>query len=543
MRKKFTCLLLCLVAMLSLTFGGCGEEDSTDLENEVSARKAVTLNMWVISEKEISAETEALVEEAFNELTQSKYTTKVDFIFLTEDEYFDTLDAKLAAAAENKANEDPGIFLPGFAEETTEAVETTAEMVVNELGQRLLKYPDVEEHQIDIIFLAGQDRLTQYIQEGKLSSMDTNLNSTSKVLKDYIYPSFLEQIKYEKSTYAIPNNHLIGEYTYLLVNKELAEKYYIDVSKISSFVDCADLIEEIGTKETGIAPVLAYADPVNMQYWLGNNDMALVASYVPAQATLGNRTVMRSLLDNTSFTDHMVLMQKCEDNGWFAADPEKTTDFGVAILTGGYELQKQYADKYEVKVLTYPTLTEDTVYESMFAVSAYTANFDRAMEIITFINTNAEAKNILQYGVEGVHYEIDEDDGTLKYLNDDYRMNNLYTGNSFLAYTTEDMPADIWENAKAANRESRISPYYGFSSDWSNVSESFLQILRDISVSYIDRMNACTNAEELSAFFATAKSELATNEQFKAAFSTDDESSSPYAIYSRWFTRLWPNAE
>ena len=543
MRKKFTCLLLCLVAMLSLAFGGCGEEDSTDLEDEVSARKAVTLNMWVISEKEISAETEALVEEAFNELTQSKYTTKVDFIFLTEDEYFDVLDAKLAAAAENKANEDPGFVLPGMAEETTEAVETTAEMIVNELGQRLLKYPDIEKHQIDIIFLAGQDRLTQYIQEGKLSSMDTNLNSTSKVLKDYIYPSFLEQIKYEKSTYAIPNNHLIGEYTYLLVNKELAEKYYIDVSKITSFVDCADLINEIGTKETGIAPVLAYADPVNMQYWLGNNDLALVASYVPAQATLGNRTVMRSLFDTTSFTDHMVLMQKCEDNGWFAADPANTTDFGVAILNGGYEVQEQYADKYEVKVLTYPTLIEETVYESMFAISAYTANFDRAMEIITFINTNAEAKNILQYGVEGVHYEIDEDDGTFSYLNDDYRMNNLYTGNSFLAYTTEDMPADIWENAKAANRESRISPYYGLSTDWGNVSESFLQILRDISDSYIVRMNACTNAEELSAFFATAKSELATNEQFKAAFSTDDESSSPYAVYSRWFARLWPSAE
>ena len=543
MRKKFTCLLLCLVAMLSLMFGGCGEEDGTDLENETSARKAVTVNMWLISEKEVSAETEALVEEAFNELTQSKYTTKVDFIFLTEDEYFDTLDAKLAAAAENKANEDPGIFLPGLAEETTEAVETTAEMIVNELGQRLLKYPDVEEHQIDIIFLAGQERLQQYIQEGKLSAMDTNLNSTSKVLKDYIYPSFLEQIKYEKSTYAIPNNHLIGEYTYLLVNKDLAEKYYIDVSKISTFVDCADLIEEIGTKETGIAPVLSDADPVNMQYWLGNNDMALVASYVPAQATLGSRTVMRSLFDNTSFTDHMVLMQKCKDNGWFAADPANTTDFGVAILTGGYELQEQYADKYAVKVLTYPTLTEETVYESMFSVSAYTADFDRSMEIITFINTTAEAKNILQYGVEGVHYEIEEDDGTFSYLNDDYRMNNLYTGNSFLAYPTADMPEDVWENAKAANRDSRISPYYGLSTDWGNVSESFIETLRQISDGYITRMNACTNAQELADFFATAKSELATNEQFKAAFGTDEDSSSPYAVYSRWFARLWPSAE
>lgn len=543
MKRKLIALLLCLTAVLTLSFTGCGagEEDISTEEEEASARAAVTLNMWMISEKEVSAETEALVEEAFNELTQSKYTTKVDFVFLTEDEYFDTLDEKLTLAAEHKANDVPAIVLPGMAE-TTEVVETTAETVVNELGQRLLKYPDVEEHQIDIVFLAGKELMERYASEGKLSALDTNLNATSKVLKDYIYPAFLEQIKYEKSTYAIPNNHLIGEYTYLLVNKELAEKYYIDTTKILSFTDCADLIAEIGAGEPDVAPVLSYADPVNIHYWLGNNDMALVASYVPTQATLGSRTVMRSAFDTSSFTEHMLLMQRCEDNGWFAADPANTEDFGVAILTGGHELIEQYSDKYDVKVLTYPTLEEETVYESMFAVTAYTANFDRAMEIITLINTDAEAKNILQYGVADVHYELD-DDGNFTSISDDYVMNNLYTGNSFLAYPAADMSADVWENAKAANRESRITPYYGLSADWGNITEGFIEGLREKSDAYIERMRACATEEELAEFFIAARQELSADELFKAAFSTDSDSNSPYAVYSRWFERLWPSAE
>ena len=214
MHKKIVSLLLCLVALMTLVLTGCGEKTTEDDNTEASARPAVTLNMWLISEKEISADTEKLVEEAFNELTQSKYTTKVDFVFLTEDEYYTALDAKFVAAAEAKlAEEDSFVLLPAVGEETTEVVETTAETVVNELGQRLLKYPDIGENQIDIIFLAGEERMIQYIQDGKLSELDTNLNSTSKVLKDYIYPSFLSQVKYEKSTYAIPNNHLIGEYT------------------------------------------------------------------------------------------------------------------------------------------------------------------------------------------------------------------------------------------------------------------------------------------------------------------------------------------
>ncbi len=539
MSKKLLCLLLCLVSVLTLSFTGCGEEDDSELNQEASARPAVSINMMLISDKEISAETEALVEEAFNELTQSKFTTKVDFIFLTEDEYFNVLDQKLADAAEYKDNEAlTDIVLPGLTvEETGEVEETTAETVVNELGQRLLRYPDIEEHQIDIVFLAGKDLLVKYATEGKLKSLDTNLNATSKILRDYIYPSFLDQVVYEKNTYAIPNNHLIGEYTYLLVNKELAEKYYIDVTKISSFVDCEDLITEIGTNETEIPAVLEYADPTNMHYWLGDNDVAILASEVPVNATAGTMTKMRSAFEISAFTKHMLLMQRCEDNGWFAADPANTEKFGVAIMKGGYELSEKYSDDYEVIVLSYPTLSDETVYESMFAVTSYTANFERAMEIITFINTDESAKNILQYGVEDIHYEFDDEDNFVL-LNDDYAMNNLYTGNSFLAYTTEDMLE--WDRAKAANRESVVSPYIGLSSDWGLISPGFIESLREISDSYIERMHACENEEELSDFFVTAINELSTNEIFKASFNTESDSSSPNAIYTRWFERVYP---
>jgi len=53
-------------------------------------------------------------------------------------------------------------------------------------------------------------------------------------------------------------------------------------------------------------------------------------------------------------------------------------------------------------------------------------------------------------------------------------------------------------------------------------------------------MNACANAEELAAFFETAIEELSSNEIFKASFSTEEDSSSPNAIYTRWFERVYP---
>ena len=264
------------------------------------------------------------------------------------------------------------------------------------------------------------------------------------------------------------------------------------------------------------------------------NDMSVLVSSYGATATLQNRTPMTSAFGNEAFTKHMLLMKRCEENGWFAEDPA-TTEFGVAIIDGDYSDVAQYEDKYEIKVLSYPALTEETVYESMFAVTSYTANLDRAMEIITLINTDVEAKNILQYGVEGIHYEFDDNDNFV-IISEDYSMNNLYTGNKFLAYTTADVPADIWENAMSSNLDSRVSPYYGLSSSWETVDAGFFTTLRALSNDYFDRMADCETEAELSEFFTSSKKALDINMLFASALSTADDSNSPYAVYTRWGT-------
>ena len=164
------------------------------------------------------------------------------------------------------------------------------------------------------------------------------------------------------------------------------------------------------------------------------------------------------------------------------------------------------------------------------------------MEVITLLNTNAEAKNLLQYGVEGVNYELD-DDGALVYLNDAYRMNNLYTGNALLSYPAPGEAAGIREDGKAANRDSRVSPYFGLSDVASEIDQNLVAQMRELSDTYMARMYACANAAELADFFENVKTELYAEPVYKAAFSTGDDSKSPYAVYSRWFEKLWPSAE
>jgi hypothetical protein len=96
------------------------------------------------------------------------------------------------------------------------------------------------------------------------------------------------------------------------------------------------------------------------------------------------------------------------------------------------------------------------------------------MDVITLINTDSTARNILQYGVEGEDYIIDEN-GILSrkknILNNEgeiishgtyYMMDIKKTGNCFIAHPEEGKPADYWEDAKKQNNAAVIDPLLGF---------------------------------------------------------------------------------
>ena len=111
MKIKFLAILLCLVTVLSV-FAGCKskEIDEDEINQEQSVRTAVSINMWVVTENKVSAETEALVEAAFNEVTKARFTTYVDLVFATEAEYNKLLDEKFAAIEQAKIDAGEDVF-------------------------------------------------------------------------------------------------------------------------------------------------------------------------------------------------------------------------------------------------------------------------------------------------------------------------------------------------------------------------------------------------------------------------------------------------
>lgn len=562
MKRRLFALMLALAMLCPMVLAGCNSGDSKDTDNssvqETTTRETVSINMWVVTDEKTTAEAQAAVEEAFNTITKSTYTTYVDLIFVTADEYAETLNAKFQQADELKAqggSKKPAAATTETDGETTEALET------NEYGVTVLKYPEISEGQIDIVFINGMEQLVELVEQGRLQNLNTHISETgaAKVLTDVIPSELLTYSKINSGTYGIPNNRVVGEYTYLLVNKDIVtgdangdgtvsgdeiSGTYCNIDDISTFFDCENLIEYIKTNRSDLVPVLEEFNNPYIHYWSEDGEFSILASkksFVSQASDFNPEYGLKNVFSIDEFTEFELLMKKYETGSYFAKDVEATKqaqNFGVAVMTGDSAIVDEYSENYYVKVISNPTLNNDNLFTSFYGITNYCGNVDRALEIITMLNTDSELRNVLQYGVEGVHYELDENDRVERF-NNDYIMNLEDTGNVFIAYPEEGMDDDVWERGVKTNLDIKIDPLTGLWSVWSQVDSTIISNLAKQSKAFKDRMDACKTVDELTAFFETAKTEAAMDAAFVAA--TNSENTASYkAVYSSWYTKNWP---
>ncbi len=570
MKKKLLCLFLCLAMLLSFSacLTSCNQsEDTEETEDaqENADRKTMTLSMYVVTENKVNytadelnampeadrAKAEAIiaaydaVEDEINKITKSKFKTQLELIYLTEDEYYATVEGAITATEKeaeladqaakalkkyvreqkNAGNTDTEqvhsqfyALNPQYAkyQETTvdEDAETTTtadETVLNEFGVSELKYPDLAENQVDILWLGGVEKYEEYVEKEWLSQLNEELNSASKKLKDFIYPSFLEIANtLTDGTYAIPNNDIMGEYTYLLLNKELMQKYYYDAAKITSLADIEGFMADVAAYEKDYIPFAGEAEIYRVHYWSidtetyeNDKDKFSIIGYVYT-TSVGQSTSMAfgCLPRNEDYFEQLLTLKTFEEKGYFVKDYKETDKYAATVVKGGADLAKTYGDEYEMIVLERPLADENTIFGSMFGVGAYTADLGRSMEIITFLNTNSDFRNLLQYGIEGVNYRLNEE-GALVRENQNYMMDLHKTGNIFIAYPEEDMAVDAWEWATKQNLEASTYPATGFHFDKEDepLDEELINIIAGYSATVEQQIAACTTAAELETLF------------------------------------------
>ncbi len=568
MSKRLTCLALCVLMVLSVFLTSCQEEETT---TDTTA-SAMTLTMLTITdtqvyytdeeyaalsetEKQHVAEVNAqydAVEAAINKITKSKFRTQLEIYYYTMDQYLDILEEKLTnnevlateretatkeykrfqRAEKRNGNTDETLVYEKFVVEYPELakyikapvgaeVETETELVDEEETESILdiKFPEVDPNQVDIMFVGSYEQYMDYIERGWLSQLDASLKSgVAKKLTTYVYPAFLAAAKTEKGYYAIPNNTIVGEYTTLLVNKAMCDKYS-DITQLKSLYDVVPLVQDVAKYETGIDPVWcdSYRGFTNVHFWSvdhaknadGDEEFTIDSDkfsvigcmYSPnyeAVSTSPTYFAPTNILSDASFRNQLIALKTFEYNNYYGADGSQN-DFAVGIVKGSAKDIESYAEKYYTVTLECPVATQEDLFGSMFGVSAFTTDLSRAMEIITLLNTDAKFRNLFQYGIEEVNYNLNEADCAERTADNLYMMDIYKTGNIFIAYPDADegMDYQTLEYAKMQDVEVKTNPTIGFeitAEDLPNIAN--LDLVNKATEEFWATINACTSVED-----------------------------------------------
>ena len=569
MKKRLISLFLCItmIASVCVLFTSCGSDGNVSQDSVI---KPMTITLAMITNEETTPEGIKVVQDAINKITENSLNTHVVLQLYTEDEYRVEVMKKLTA---RKAEDEAGVKKSSMGKET--------DFVLNKHGRKITVYPEPYENQIDIFMVANYNELWECYSNGMVADLSEAFiagTGNSVLLNKYVSPDLMKFGKINDTQYAIPSNSLYGEYEYLLINTELFDGLNYDIDEVTDLTSIGQyLVDVANNKATNNAIPLYNINDMGIESLTGK--ASVVGNYIPEGSVLGAESafsptnilmiedVRKTLTTINSFASVN------GDYPVYTEEVDFTQKFGAAYVKGTSDIPEKYEDEYYVVRHKGPVAETSEVYASMFAVSEFSSDAMRCMQIITLINTDRAFRNLLLYGVENETYTVDERTGYINRIktpiegtNVVYSMDMYKTGNLFLVTPNTDMTetemmyaANDWALAKDCAREAHYSPNIGFALQYDTktgynsnayggmtVAEAVTQLellydelwvkLRE----YGTAVNTSTGEDaDFEAFLTTIERWLGSNEY--VTFGVSNKNSDVYTLnkqYRTWYDRV-----
>ena len=532
MTKRLLSLLLATVLVLSLVLTACSssEEDEVDDDLSTDLRNNIAITIYGITEDDTTKEAIALVEEKISNYCFAKMKTKIDLRLYKESDYQAALDAmydkfneqdeakRVAAEAAASASKSLRAYKKTLTPEELAAYEKSEREAAREKEKEAKKAlaeqqaliragrdeAVLNDVQMDILYIPSAEDYYAWVEEELLVELSEQFRTTLNQVYTFEYPAFLTAANVDGGVYGIPNNKAITtDYTYIVANTELAEKYEVDWDKVHSIRDLEPVFEAIKANEPGVTPILGDFDPENVEFLelpgltdFGHTlaiyaDQLLGANFAAINARDGtiipNYCKSWNITSNANsffYKDYAELKWQWRSKGYLA----DAGDYFVTIL----EMTDEEAEAKREEGLTVVPYkgakftTADALSGGLYGISVRSAHkLERVAEVLDLFVTDPEFRNLFAFGVEGVHYVKDaEYPNVITVIDDSYSMDFFRTGNTFIGYIPDTMDPDYVEKGIQKNVDSRIDPSLGFRFDWDdpdNKKDTWFEIFNEWS--------------------------------------------------------------
>jgi putative aldouronate transport system substrate-binding protein len=313
-------------------------------------------------------------------------------------------------------------------------------------------------------------------RKGAFYSIDKLLQNQGQGIVKVLNPSFLEGTKINGHNYGVSTNKELPQLRVFRFNKVMVDKYNLDISNVKTLQDLEPILKTFHEKEPGIAPI-----PSNIAYFLHYDypvpDLPFIG--VPLDTKDYKLVNVYEAPETISYLD---TIHKYYMAGYLPKDVATQKEAGDYVKTGKWLVDVQdavpFADNlwsadagYAIvsKPMQPPLTFNWSVAGAMQAINVNSKNPEKAMEFLNLLYTDTDLMNLLDFGIEGVHYKKTGAQTKDAIPDSGYGFPGFTAGNLMLTYLNTSDPQDKWAQYKTFNDSATNSPMLGFQFDDSNV--------------------------------------------------------------------------
>lgn len=320
----------------------------------------------------------------------------------------------------------------------------------------------------------------QNARKGAFMKLDDLIEKYGQGIKKTINPAFLEGSKVDGHNYAIPANKELPAQEVWRFNKPLLDKYSLDASKVDTSLESLEpLLKTIKEKEPGITPFAMskdYMPVLPFDYIIEKMPLAVYND------TTDYKVV--NILETPELKSALKTVRKYYQAGYISPEAATITSTEDLFKSGKWFMDRattqplaenQWTASYGYPVISAPAskpyIYNWSVMGSMQAISANSKYPEKAMEFLNLLNTDPKLRNMIDSGIEGVHYQK-VGDNMIKNLPDakNYDMPTFSLGNIMITYLNEGDPLNKWDEFAKFNASGIKAPLLGFNFDTSKIS-------------------------------------------------------------------------
>lgn len=366
---------------------------------------------------------------------------------------------------------------------------------------------------MDIVFDAGWIAYASRVESQAYVDISEMLDTVAPTLKKTIPSNLWTGVTVDGGIYGVPTYKELGEQWGVYAETDFLKEAKIDSTSIKTLEDVEVILEALSKTDRAGFQITGNTNNPTSLY----SNTAYYSLSDAVKASKDNTGTLVNYYASENFANLCNLMRDWYNKGYIAADVATRENYDEFIKNGIHKYGVSiisYAPQNEViqstnygKDLTYIPLNDIVVSTnactgSINAICAKSENPERALQFLEVWNTVPAVKNMMTYGIEGVHYNLVN--GQVKQVEgyaDLWSGSNWTTGNSMISYTLVGESTDKWEQYEVFNAKGSKSCFLGFTVNNTKVADKVSAITATIK-EYVPLLNcgAVDPAEYLPKF-------------------------------------------